>query len=343
MAHHFPMRTESSVAPHEEEDLSVVPIGAPVRRCATCPTILSQYNHEDQCNPCQKRDRKSLPVERPTPSPRSMLSGIRKVEPGRRPYATPISRYSGKTCIVAGCDQQLSWENKSGRCTRFHGYICNGTKMKDGTLWVNEKAPKRNAAPRTFGIGPAHRVALDDRPQKVIVLDAIKNGARTSRELAERTGLGIETCSAICSLLRGAGAIQIVQMEGRLIHWGIVQKAPDISTESTAPEEVTLTVEANVMGGHLDKLTSRTIKIEDLPPEKPRLRPPMGRSGALWAKLLALAPGHAEEVENRDERHAGNTLVHIRRRAKEAGRVLLERKVGSMLYLWLEPEKKGSK
>ncbi len=58
----------------------------------------------------------------------------------------------------------------------------------------------------------------------------------------------------------------------------------------------------------------------------------------LWVKLQALPPGMAEEVENRDRRHAVTTLNHLRKKARGIGRVLLDQRNGSTLYLYLQPK-----
>jgi hypothetical protein len=90
-----------------------------------------------------------------------------------------------------------------------------------------------------------------------------------------------------------------------------------------------------VEGSRMDKLESMTVSILEIPEAAAPTPKALGRLGALWLKLTALQPGHAEAVQCRSQAHANNTLSHMRKRAKGAGYQINDRRVGDVLYLWL--------
>jgi hypothetical protein len=86
----------------------------------------------------------------------------------------------------------------------------------------------------------------------------------------------------------------------------------------------------------MDTLKSKTISLDELPVEaKPPIKK-LGRTGELWAKLLALKPGQAEAVENRSWQHGTLTLRHMRMKSSASGLNLNSKRNGLMLYLWLD-------
>jgi hypothetical protein len=90
--------------------------------------------------------------------------------------------------------------------------------------------------------------------------------------------------------------------------------------------------------GKMDVLVSKTIRLDEIPPESQPTPKVQGRLGALWIKIQALKPGECERVVNRNRGHATQTLMHMRKKAKSAGRVLKDSRDGTLLYLWLEPK-----
>jgi hypothetical protein len=92
---------------------------------------------------------------------------------------------------------------------------------------------------------------------------------------------------------------------------------------------------------YMDVLVSKTMSLDDLPPDsKPPLKK-LGRTGELWAKLLELQPGQMEAVENRDWQHGTMTLRHMTMKAAEANLQILSKRCGTTVYMWLVPAQGG--
>jgi hypothetical protein len=93
----------------------------------------------------------------------------------------------------------------------------------------------------------------------------------------------------------------------------------------------------------MDKLVATVIDITQIPDTVKPVPPRLGRLGELWDKLLALKPGKALAVENRDSSHRNRTLLHIRHQVEKKlpGMALRNRADGSTLFVWLEEIKEA--
>jgi hypothetical protein len=184
------------------------------------------------------------------------------------------------------------------------------------------------------------------------VLRAIAGGCRSSVEVSRITGIPAQSCSAALSALRSAKKIRQVGLVGKTIHWEVAQPSEPAQISKEVPTEIkALVVEptshyTRMIGrNRMDTLVSTTMKIEELPPEVSAAPPPkrrVGRLGELWNKLQANPKGMMEVVESRDRNHATQTVMHMRKKAKAAGRELNERRdvTGVTLYVWLSDQEK---
>jgi hypothetical protein len=184
------------------------------------------------------------------------------------------------------------------------------------------------------------------------VLLALGAGCRSSVEVSKTTGIPAQSCSALLSSLEGARKITRIGNEGRIIHWGLAQNSETVSKPVPAavdaidiPSPKPVPYTAMIGRNRMDTLVSKTMKIEDLPPEVSSAPPPkrrVGRLGELWNKLQANPKGMMEVVESRDRNHATQTVMHMRKKAKAAGRELNERRdvTGVTLYVWLSEQEK---
>ena len=87
--------------------------------------------------------------------------------------------------------------------------------------------------------------------------------------------------------------------------------------------------------GRMDLLVSKEVGIDEIPAEV-LFRAPLGRAGQMWSQLLELRPGRALKVENRDIAHASRTRAHMCQKARGTKWVVVSKRDGSTLYLYLK-------
>lgn len=93
----------------------------------------------------------------------------------------------------------------------------------------------------------------------------------------------------------------------------------------------------------MEKLVAEEIAIEDVPENTVDMKRSGGRAGELWDRLLALKPGIALKVTNRDIGHAGTTSRDLREKAKKLGREAVTKRSETTLYCYLKPVEKQPK
>lgn len=175
------------------------------------------------------------------------------------------------------------------------------------------------------------------------VLAAVESGANTSAAVSEFTRIPRGACSSYLSMLEKRGKVARTIVGGdRFIDWEV--RDPE-ACQITVPADSLLsqqidelsegtnegTNEAEEM--RMDVLQAKVIKVEEIPDAAVPARKFSGRLGELRAQLLALAPGFALEVKNRNNAHCTYTLRNIKKRVVSEGFDLLDRRVGTTLYL----------
>ena len=99
-------------------------------------------------------------------------------------------------------------------------------------------------------------------------------------------------------------------------------------------EQVPPTPPAKRKEEHMDHLVCETIYVADVPRASSEPRRPIGRSGAIWGKLLALPTGRALSIACRDSRHVGTTARVIAVKAKRAKIPVDMVRQPDRLYVW---------